>query len=161
MEKVSVFSARTNHFSPLLSSLLFLFIVPPSAAFLCLVPSLVHSPPNRLSHTNQTVFRFEISLILAPANVSRGQGVNFHFFSPFKSPAGRNASRSQRFEDSVERVRGERRGEDVSTFSREEGISKIRENDSLNKIYFLQSVYRRRKRRHAETRSVLSVGDKV
>lgn len=28
----------------------------------------------------------------------------------------------------------------MSTFSREEGISKIRENDSLNKIYFLQSV---------------------
>lgn len=49
----------------------------------------------------------------------------------------------------------------MSTFSREEGISKIRENDSLNKIYFLQSVYRRRKWRHAETRSVLSVGDKV
>lgn len=159
MEKVSVFSARTNHFSPLLSSLLFLFIVPPSPASLCLVPSLVHSPPNRLSHTNQTVFRFEISLILAPANVSRGQGVNFHFFSPFKSPAGRtrhalNASRTA--------LNGfEGRGEDVSTFSREEGISKIRENDSLNKIYFLQSVYRRRKRRHAETRNVLSVGDKV
>lgn len=27
----------------------------------------------------------------------------------------------------------------MSTFSREEGISKIRENDSLNKIYFLKS----------------------
>lgn len=160
MEKVSVFSARTNHFSPLLSSLLFLFIVPPSAASLCLVPSLVHSPPNRLSHTNQTVFRFEISLILAPANVSRGQGVNFHFFflrlnhQPGGTRHALNASRTA--------LNGfEGRGEDVSTFSREKGISKIRENDSLNKIYFLQSVYRRRKRRYAETRSVLSVGDKV
>lgn len=57
------------------------------------------------------------------AKVSRrwDTSVNFHFFSPFKSPAGRRR-RALNALDEFE-GRGERREENVSTFSRKERIS--------------------------------------